>query len=72
MRESKIQKIKEEITKKLGEEYNVIEDNTIQDGQISFLRRSKTFKVNLSMDVKEAAYLASEYVKMANLKEVLV
>ena len=72
MRESKIQKIKEEITKKLGDEYNVIEDNTIQDGEIAFLRQKKTFKVNLSMDVKEAVYLASEYVKMANLKEVLV
>ena len=72
MRESKIQKIKEEITKKLGEEYNVIEDNTLHDGQISFLRRSKTFKVNLSMDAKEIVYLASEYVKMTNLREVLV
>lgn len=72
MRESKIQKIKEEITKKLGEGYDVVEDNTLQYGQISFLRRSKTFKVNLSMDVSEIVYLATQYVKMANLKEVLV
>ena len=72
MRESKIQKIKNMIQEKLGEEYDVVEDDTLQDGQISFLRRSKIFKVNLSMDVKEAVYLASEYVKMANLKEVLV
>lgn len=72
MRESKIQKIKEEITKKLGEEYNVVEDDTLQDGEIAFLRRKKTFKVNLSMDAKEAAYLSTQYVKMENLKEVLV
>lgn len=72
MRESKIQKIKEEITKKLGEEYNVIEDNTLQDGEIAFLRQKKTFKVNSSMSAKETVYLATQYVKMANLKEVLV
>lgn len=72
MRESKIQKIKEEITKKLGEEYNVVEDNTLQDGQISLLRSKKTFKVNLSMSTKEIVYLASEYVRMTNLQEVLV
>lgn len=72
MRESKIQKIKEEITKKLGEGYDVVEDNTLQDDEIAFLRQKKTFKVNLSMDVTEAAYLATQYVKMANLKEVLV